>query len=162
MINVREATAEDWPRLYPIFTQVIDAGETIAYPAGLSSEDAQALWLEPPPSRTVLVETRGEVLATAKMGPNRPGSGADVATASFMVAEAGRGRGIGRVLGQYVLDWARAQGYQAMQFNAVVETNAMAIRLWRSLGFEIIETVPEAFDHRELGLVSQYVMHRLL
>ncbi len=160
MIGVREATAEDWPRLYPIFAQVIDAGETIAYPVGLSSEDAQALWLEPPPSRTVLVETRGEVLATAKMGPNRPG--ADVATASFMVAEDGRGRGIGRVLGQHVLDWAREQGYQAMQFNAVVETNAMALRLWHSLGFEIIETVPEAFDHRELGLVSLYVMHRRL
>ncbi len=162
MISVREATAADWPRLFPIFQAVIDAGETIAYPEGLSSQDAQALWLEAPPGRTVLVETGSEVLGTARMGPNRPGRGAHVATASFMVAAPGRGRGIGRVLGQYVLDWARDEGYRSIQFNAVVETNAMALRLWSSLGFEIIGTVPRAFDHREHGLVGLHVMHRFL
>jgi ribosomal protein S18 acetylase RimI-like enzyme len=46
-----------------------------------------------------------------------------------------------------------------MQFNAVVETNTGAVRLWRSLGFEVVGTVPEAFDHRELGLVGLHVMH---
>ncbi len=34
-----------------------------------------------------------------------------------------------------------------MQFNAVVESNFVAVRLWRSLGFRIIGTVPEAFEH---------------
>jgi ribosomal protein S18 acetylase RimI-like enzyme len=49
-----------------------------------------------------------------------------------------------------------------MQFNAVVETNTGAVALWRSLGFEILTTVPEAFDHPELGLVGLRVMHRKL
>lgn len=53
-------------------------------------------------------------------------------------------------------------GYRAMQFNAVVETNAPAVRLWRSLGFDVIGTVPEAFDHPEHGLVGLHVMHRRL
>lgn len=162
MIDLRVATSDDWPRLFPIFREVVDAGETMACPEGLSSDEAQAWWLEPPPGRTILVEDRGEVLATAKMGPNRPGRGAHVATASFMVAPCGRGRGIGRVLGQYVLDWARTDGYSAMQFNAVVETNAMALRLWRSLGFEVIGTVPTAFDHPTHGMVGLHVMHRYL
>ncbi|MEI4878363.1 GNAT family N-acetyltransferase, partial [Klebsiella pneumoniae] len=94
------------------------------------------------------------VLGTAKMGPNRPGPGAHVATASFMVTEEARGRGIGRALGEYVLAWARTQGYAAMQFNAVVESNAAAVRLWQSLGFRIIGTVPEAFAHPRLGRVG--------
>ncbi len=46
--------------------------------------------------------------------------------------------------------------------NAVVETNATALRLWHSLGFEIVGTVPQAFDHRAHGLVGLHVMHRFL
>ena len=49
-----------------------------------------------------------------------------------------------------------------MQFNAVVETNERAVRLWESLGFTILTTVPEAFDHPVHGLVGLHVMHRLL
>jgi hypothetical protein len=49
-----------------------------------------------------------------------------------------------------------------MQFNAVVETNARAVALWRSLGFDVLATVPEAFDHPEHGLVGLHVMFRRL
>jgi ribosomal protein S18 acetylase RimI-like enzyme len=49
-----------------------------------------------------------------------------------------------------------------MQFNAVVETNAPAVALWRSLGFRVIGTVPEAFDSRTHGLVGLHVMWRPL
>jgi ribosomal protein S18 acetylase RimI-like enzyme len=47
-----------------------------------------------------------------------------------------------------------------MQFNAVVETNAAAVRLWRSLGFEILATVPEAFDDPENGYVGLHLMFK--
>ena len=102
------------------------------------------------------------MLGTAKMGPNRPGRGAHVATASFMVAADARGRGVGRALGEYALSWAQAQGYAAMQFNAVVESNHAAVRLWQELGFQIIGTVPEAFAHPTLGRVGLHIMHRRL
>jgi GNAT superfamily N-acetyltransferase len=102
------------------------------------------------------------VFGTAKMGPNRPGPGSHVSTASFMVASNARGRGVGRALGEYALSWAREQGYAAMQFNAVVESNHVAVRLWQTLGFRIIGTVPEAFEHPTLGRVGLHVMHRRL
>jgi ribosomal protein S18 acetylase RimI-like enzyme len=47
-------------------------------------------------------------------------------------------------------------------FNAVVETNVNALALWRSLGFEVLATIPEAFDHPTAGLVGLCVMHRRL
>ena len=59
-----------------------------------------------------------------------------------------------------MLAWARAAGYHGMQFNAVVETNTAAVRLWQALGFQVIGTVPEAFDHRRLGLVGLHVMYQ--
>ena len=57
--------------------------------------------------------------------------------------------------------WLRDH-YRAIQFTAVVETNHAALALWRSLGFAVVGTVPEAFDHPEHGLVGLHVMHRRL
>ncbi|WP_370542035.1 N-acetyltransferase family protein [Amycolatopsis sp. FDAARGOS 1241] len=57
---------------------------------------------------------------------------------------------------------ARATGYRAMQFNAVVETNTHAVALWKSLGFTVVGTVPEAFHHPVHGYVGLHVMHRYL
>ncbi len=86
----------------------------------------------------------------------------EVVTASFMVAGDARGQGIGRALGEYPCSWAQEQGYPAMQFNAVVESNHAAVRLWQALGFHVIETVPEAFAHPALGRVGLHVMYRRL
>ena len=159
---VRPATAADWAAIYPFFTEIVAAGETYAYPEGLGSDDARRLWMEEPPGLTVVAVEGDTVLGSAKMGPNRPGRGSHVATASFMVSPDHSGRGVGRVLGTYAIDWARDAGYRAMQFNAVVETNTVAVRLWQALGFEILTTVPEAFDSATHGLVGLHVMHRRL
>ena len=150
----------DWASILPFFTAIVEAGETYAYPSGLSSDEAKALWLGQ--HRVVVAEEDGVVLGSATMGPNRPGRGSHVGTASFMVDEAARGRGIGRALGEHMLAWSTEAGFRAVQFNAVVETNTGAVRLWRSLGFDIIGTVPEAFDSRAHGLVGLHVMHRFL
>lgn len=65
-------------------------------------------------------------------------------------------------MGQAALREAKRLGYQAMQFNIVVETNTAAIKLWEKLGFEIIGTVTDAFRHRERGFVDALIMHKLL
>jgi L-amino acid N-acyltransferase YncA len=158
-VTVRPATAEDWPRIWPFFAAIVAAGETYAFPDELTPEAAQALWMEAPPGLTVVAVDGERVLGSAKMGPNRPGRGSHVATASFMVDPAAQGRGVGRALGRYTVDWARSAGYHSMQFNAVVETNTGAVALWQALGFQVVGTVPEAFDHREHGLVGLHVMH---
>lgn len=159
---IREANDEDWDAIFPIFRAIVDAGETYAYPEGLSSDEARRLWMEPPPGYCVVAVDGETVLGTAKMGPNRPARGSHVATASFMVNPEQQGRGVGLALGTYVLNWARESGYRSMQFNAVVETNVGAVHLWQRLGFEILTTVPEAFDHRERGLVGLHIMYRIL
>jgi GNAT superfamily N-acetyltransferase len=158
-VNIRGANDEDWDVIYPFFAAIVAAGDSYAYPANLTRDEARPLWMEVEPARTVVAVNEGRVVGTAKMGPNRPGRGAHVATAGFMVDPNYQGHGVGTELGRYVVDWARETGYAAMQFNAVVETNVAAVRLWRYLGFEILATIPEAFDHREHGLVGLHVMH---
>ena len=72
------------------------------------------------------------------------------------------GSTIGFQLAKHSLAAARAAGFHAMQFNAVVSTNQRAIALWQRLGFSIVGTVPKAFRHSELGLVDLHIMHRFL
>jgi GNAT superfamily N-acetyltransferase len=157
-MDIRPATEEDWPRIWPFFAAIVEAGETYSFPPGLTMETAQPWWMEQPPGLTVVAVDGDQVLGSAKMGPNRPGRGAHVSTASFMVDPDCQGRGVGRALGEYVVKWARSAGYRSMQFNAVVETNTSAVRLWQALGFEVLTTVPEAFDHPEHGLVGLHIM----
>jgi L-amino acid N-acyltransferase YncA len=159
---IRDATEEDWPAIYPIFNEIVSAGRTYAYPEGLSREEARRYWMTDPPHRTVVAIDDDVVVGTATMGPNRPGRGSHVATASFMVHPLHHGRGIGRALGGEMIDWARRGGFRSIQFNAVVETNEAAVHLWQSLGFEILATVPQAFNHPDHGLVGLHLMYRYL
>jgi L-amino acid N-acyltransferase YncA len=162
-MELRDATAADWPAIWPIFEAVVRAGETYAYDVETGYEDGRALWMEPPPARVaVALADDGAVLGTSKMSANRGGNGAHVATASFMVAPAARGQGVGRALGEDMVAWARAEGFRAIQFNAVVESNTGAVRLWQALGFTIVGTVPEAFRSPAAGYVGLHVMLKTL
>jgi L-amino acid N-acyltransferase YncA len=161
-MKIRDATAADWPAIWPFLHEIVAAGETYAYDRDMTQEQARRLWMIEPPGRTVVAvdDDGGAVLGTASMYANRPGPGSHVASASFMVDPARAGRGTGRALGEAMLAWARERGFRAVQFNAVVETNARAVALWRSLGFEVIGTVPEAFAHPTEGYVGLHVMYR--
>lgn len=156
--KIRSLADGDWPAVFAIFQAVVDEGDTYAYPDGLTSEEAHALWVESPPGHAVVALRHDAILGTAKFGPNRPSRGAHIATASFMVSAASRGTGVGRALCEYVIARARESGYAGMQFNAVVSTNTSAIALYRDLGFVTIGTVPGAFDHATLGLVGLDIM----
>jgi GNAT superfamily N-acetyltransferase len=157
-VLIRDAHDDDWPQIYRFFSAIVEDGRTYAYPEGLSSADAREWWVEPPPGRTIVAVDGSTVLGSAKMGPNRPGRGAHVATGSFMVDPAYEGRGVGRALAAQVVEWARGAGYRGIQFNAVVETNERAVHLWQTFGFRIIGTVPGAFRHPEHGYVGLHVM----
>jgi len=161
-VLIRDATEGDWPAIYPFFREIVAAGRTYAYPEDLSSDEARRYWMTDPPHRTIVATEGAVVLGTAAMGPNRPGRGSHVATASFMVDPRWHNGGIGRAFGNEVIDWARREGYRSIQFKAVVETNVAAMHLWQALGFEVLATVPQAFNHADHGLVGLHLMYRSL
>ncbi len=138
-VLIRDARPDDWSAIWPFWRVIVAAGETYAYDQDLSSAEAERLWMVGPPGRTTVAAGDDRaVLGSASMYANRGGPGA------------------------HVLAWARRAGFRAVQFNAVVETNAPAVALWQSLGFTIVGTVPEAFHHPRHGYVGLHVMHRSL
>jgi len=160
-MEIRIAEAGDWPAIWPIWHEVVAAGQTYTWAPDTGEEAARALWMPPAPAET-WVAGDPDIIGTALLKPNQPGLGDHVANAGFMVAPGAAGRGVGRALAVRIVDRARELGYHAMQFNAVVSSNTRAVGLWQALGFEIIGTAPDAFRHAELGLVDLHIMYRTL
>ncbi|HEY5092817.1 MAG TPA: GNAT family N-acetyltransferase [Acidimicrobiales bacterium] len=158
-VTIRAIDDADWPSVYAIFRDIVAEGETYAYTDTLSPDLAKALWIAGPPGETVVALVDDVIRATATFGPNRPGRGAHVSTASFMVASDARGQGIGRALCEFAISRMKERGFAGMQFNAVVSTNSNAIALYRTLGFVTIGTVPGAFDSASQGRVGLDVMY---
>jgi ribosomal protein S18 acetylase RimI-like enzyme len=161
-VRTADASFQDWIEIWPILRQVAHAGETFCWPRDISEDQARAYWMQPPPNLTLILLDAGAVVGTATLHPNHAGPAAHVANASFAIDPRCRGRGVGRQLAEDTLARARAEGYRAMQFNAVVETNEGAVALWKSLGFRVLTTVPEAFLHPTAGYVGLHIMHRSL
>ncbi len=159
-LHIREYRESDWPRLWPIVREVIEAQETFVYDAAMTESEARSIWIEQPPGVTFVAQDGDRAVGTAKIGPNRPGPGSHVSTASFMVAADARGQGVGSALCRFALKWARERGFAGMQFNAVVETNRAAIDIYKRHGFDVVGTVPGAFDHPTLGRVGLLVMYQ--
>jgi ribosomal protein S18 acetylase RimI-like enzyme/ADP-ribose pyrophosphatase YjhB (NUDIX family) len=160
-VNIRRVRNADADAIWAIFHAIVAGRDTYAFAPDTPREVGVGYWFGPDVTGFV-AEFDGRVAGMSKLVPNRPDLGGHVANASFMVAPSAAGRGVGRALGTHCLREARAQGYDAMQFNFVVSTNTRAVELWKQLGFSIVGTLPRAFQHGSLGLVDAYVMHRFL
>ena len=160
---VRDANAEDWPAIWAIVEPVVRAGDTFTWEPDTDEATARLKWMSGPPSRTfVALDDDGAVVGTAEIHPNQGGPGSHVANGGYMVHPEHRNRGIGRALGEHVIQQASADGYRGMQYNAVAATNTASIELWLKLGFEIAATIPEGFRHPAAGYVGLHVMYRAL
>ncbi len=141
---------------------IIRDGTTYTLDRDMGREAALAFWSGDADQEVFVCVDQGTLLGTYFLHPNRPGGGAHVANTGYMVAPSAAGRGVGRALCLHSLERARERGFRAMQFNFVVSTNERAVKLWRSLGFDIAGTLPGGFRHPTLGYVDAYVMYRQL
>lgn len=161
VLNIRDARDSDWPEIWSITKAVIAGGDTYVFDPATPEDQMRPFWLAAD-RRTYVAECGGTVVAAFWLKPNQPGLGSHVCNAAYMVAPEAHGRGIGKRIGEWLLDEARRLGYSAMQFNFVVASNEAAVRLWRSIGMEVIGEIPEAFDHSRKGLTNAYIMYRKL
>ncbi|WP_120511885.1 GNAT family N-acetyltransferase [Photobacterium salinisoli] len=158
---IREMDAADFEQFWPEFRRIIQAQETYAFDPEMSREQAYTLWGEMPLKTFVCVE--GDiVLGSYYLKANAMGPGNHVCNCGYMVTKAARGKGVARAMCEHSQRVALEQGFSAMQFNSVVSTNEVAVKLWQKLGFQIVGTLPGAYRHKTQGLVDCYVMYKQL
>ncbi|PKP74589.1 MAG: GNAT family N-acetyltransferase [Alphaproteobacteria bacterium HGW-Alphaproteobacteria-6] len=158
---IRPATPADDAALWAMLEPVFRAGETYAVARDISRDAALAYW-SGAPHRVFLAEDGGAPLGSYFLTPNQQGGGDHVCNCGFVTAPEATGRGVARAMLADALERARGAGFRAMQFNFVIATNARAIALWQSHGFQTVGRLPGAFRHPTAGFVDALVMVRAL
>lgn len=160
MLTIRPVEERDKFAVWQIIKDVFAEGET--YTDIDSSEKAMDEYWSSTDKHKYVAVMEGEVVGMLYLRANQPGRGSHVANASYMVSSAARGTGVGKQMAIWSLDEARRLGFTAIQFNFVVKSNTVAVKLWQSVGFEIIGEIPDAFDHAKNGPTNAYIMYRKL
>jgi ribosomal protein S18 acetylase RimI-like enzyme len=158
-MNIRIATVKDRDGIWTILERMIRAGETYTLPRDMRKEEALAYWFSAE-KEAFVCEEKGIVLGTYFLKANQQGGGAHVANCGYVTSDAAQGRGIARAMCLHSLEHAKQRGFCAMQFNFVISTNERAVKLWLSLGFEMVGRLPKAFEHPVCGFVDALVMFR--
>lgn len=141
--------------------RIVEAGETYTLARDMDDAGIKDYFFQDG-NRVFKAVLDGEIVGIYYLRTNRGGGGSHVSNAGFMVSDAARGKGIARAMVTHALQSAKESGYAAMQFNFVVSTNVVAVKLWQSVGFTVIGTIPQGFDHPHLGKVDALIMHRFL
>ncbi len=160
-IKIRSIIRSDESGIWEIIEPVIKSGDTYMYAPDSSREKMMSIWFDPE-KFTYVAEIEDKIVATFFLKANQPDLGSHVVNAGYMVHPDFRGRGIAEQMCRYSLEEARKLGFKAMQFNCVIATNEVAVRLWQKCGFQIIGTLPKAYQHQTLGLVDAHVMYQWL
>jgi ribosomal protein S18 acetylase RimI-like enzyme len=161
MVRVREAGAEDRHAVWTVLEPVIRAGETYTLARDASRESVLGFWFASG-HEVFVAEDDGAVVGTYFLRANHGGGGSHVANCGYVTALEATGKGVARAMCAHSLAHAKQRGFRAMQFNFVVSSYERAVRLWKSLGFEIVGRLPGAFLHPTAGYTDAYVMYRLL
>jgi len=160
---IRPYEQRDWESVWAILKPVFRAGEAYAFPLDILEEDARRAWTNHPKKVFVAEdETTRQIIGTYYLRPNQEDPGSHVCNCGYVVSAHARGRGIASRMCEHSQNVAASRGFRAMQFNLVAASNDGAVRLWKKMDFDIVGTLPGAFQHPKLGFVDAHVMYKLL
>jgi L-amino acid N-acyltransferase YncA len=146
-VRLALAKPEDIEPLRRLYEVIVAEGTSFPHEQMPPNEDFQAYWFGGCGTVLASVQTRKGPMALAGayyLKANWPGRASHVANAGFMVAPEWRGKGLGRLLGETMLNHARALAFRSVIFNLVFAENRVAHHLWTQLGFCELATLPQA------------------
>lgn len=142
-VTIDKYTPADLPALAEIWNEVVRDGVAFPQLNELSVDEAAEFFAAQ--DYTAVAREDGKVLGLYILHPNNVGRCGHQANASYAVASAARGKGVGEALVRHSLEMGARLGYRLLIFNAVVASNIHAIRLYERLGFVRIGQVPDGF-----------------
>lgn len=161
MLDIVEINSSKFDEIWAVLSPVFKTGETYPIAPDATKEDGKAYWFAPD-KRVYAASDQGEIVGTYYIKPNQIGLGSHVCNAGFVVAAEHSGKGYGTLLGWHALQTAKEMGYESMQFNLVVANNIASLKIWQKLGFDVIGTIPEAFNYRGEKHIDAYILYKKL
>ena len=149
---IREWTEADLPEMLEIWNAVVAAGDAFPQEEPLTPETGRAFFAQQ--TYTGVAEEDGCLQGLYILHPNNVGRCGHICNASYAVRSSARGQGIGKQLVLDCLEQGRAHGFRILQFNAVVESNLPARRLYEKLGFRQLGTIEGGFRMRDGAYVN--------
>ena len=160
-MHIRKASKSDFEFIHPLLIEVFSKGDSYVFSNDIPKTEIYNIWMKNT-QRVYVAVVDEKIQGTYYIKPNQPGRGAHVCNAGYIVSSEARGKGIGKLMCLHSIIESKKLGYSAMQYNLVVSTNVGAIKVWKDFGFEIVGTLPNAFNHKELGYVDAFVMFKKL
>jgi len=159
-MTFRTITRADWPHIRHILQAIVASEEALSLPHDAPEQAWQDYLFGDETYEVWGLEEDGEILGCYHLHPNQGGLGSHIANGGYVVSPDARGKGIGRRLGEHSIMRAKELGYRAIQYNFVISTNVIAVNLWKSLGFEIIGTIPKGYHRKQSDYVDAYIMFK--
>ncbi|SBV96945.1 Sortase-like acyltransferase [uncultured Eubacteriales bacterium] len=157
-IAVRAYTDEDLPAMVEIWNQVVEDGVAFPQLELLDEVSGRTFFEEQSFTGAAIEEETGLVVGLYILHPNNVGRCGHISNASYAVKRGQRGKHIGEALVTNCLAQAKILGFQILQFNAVVASNAPALRLYEKLGFVRLGTIPKGFLMKD-GTYQDIIPH---
>ncbi|MDF0645640.1 MAG: GNAT family protein [Nitrospira sp.] len=164
-IELTLAGQGDLSLLATLYEKIVTEGTSYPHDQLLREEEFQDYWVKG--KSTVVAYERprkpsGELLGAFYLKPNWPGRAKHVANAGFIVSPDWRNRGLGRLLGATMLDYAQVLGFRSVIFNLVFSENQVARHLWEQLGFRVLGVIPDAVRKNDGRYQDALMMFRSL
>ncbi len=140
---VRKYTDTDIQDMIRIWNEVVEDGTAFPQEEYLDTESGRSFFSSQ--SYSGVFEKDGMVKGLYILHPNNIGRCGHICNASYAVSSDSRGQHIGEHLVLDCLKVAKELGFKILQFNAVVESNLRARRLYEKLGFIQLGTIPNGF-----------------
>lgn len=144
---IREYREKDLTEMIAVWNEVVEEGVAFPQTVPLNAGTGAAFFASQ--SYTGVAEAEGKVVGLYILHPNNIGRCGHICNASYAVLSAARGKHIGEALVTDSLRTGKALGFRIMQFNAVVESNLRARRLYERLGFQPLGTIPGGFRMKD-------------
>lgn len=144
LVLADERDVESLRQLYRI---IVDEGTSYPHDRFPDQDEFIDYWFRGKSTVVAYVPDRAharDMIGAFYLKPNWPGRARHVANAGFIVAPDWRSKGLGWLLGETMLAYAKQLGFHSVIFNLVFSENVAARHLWEKLGFKALSVIPGA------------------
>ena len=148
-VNICAYTEKDLPSMIKIWNEIVMDGNAFPQEELLNNNTGAAFFAEQTYTGVAKDENGNKVVGLYILHPNNVGRCGHICNASYAVSSQNRGQHIGEKLVSDCIKQAKKHGFGILQFNAVVESNLSARRLYEKLGFVQLGTIPNGFRMKD-------------